>query len=160
MGIFVVNADKGAFLTRGESVRRLSEQTDFYLFAKTRNDANKLALQYIGDRIGHSSNLQSHAIFDTIDGWVQRASENEFLSAMEEVVTEASFFIGSINIESFAVISPEQSDDTLIVSLFEGDRKRVLVETVYNKEKGAVEWGDDMTTFSVAGLAKAIQKLF
>lgn len=123
MGIFVVSADKGAFLTRGESVRRLPEQTDFYLFAETKDDAKKLAAQYIGERIGHSSNIQSQAIFDTIEGWVQRASGSDFLSAIEGVVAETSAFIGSINIEGFAVISPEQSDDTLIVSLSEDNRK-------------------------------------
>ncbi|ASY68416.1 hypothetical protein [Sinorhizobium fredii] len=160
MGIFVVSADKGAFLTRGESVRRLPEQTDFYLFAETKDDAKKLAAQYIGERIGHSSNIQSQAIFDTIEGWVQRASGSDFLSAIEGVVAETSAFIGSINIEGFAVISPEQSDDTLIVSLSEDNRKRTLIETLYNREKGAVEWGDDMRAFNVTGLSKAIQSLF
>ena len=161
MGIFEIKADKGAFIGRGEKVWRLTEQTDFYLFAKTKDDAKKLAIQYIGDRIGHSSNIQNHAIFDTIDGWVQRAGESEYLSAIEEIVIEAAPFIGTINVEGFAVISPEhEGDDALIVSLSEDNRKRTLVETIYNREKGAVEWRDDMTAFNVAGLARAIQNLF
>lgn len=160
MKIFVVNAEQGAFLTRGESVRSLPEQTDFYLFAKSKDDAKNLALQYIGDRIGHSSPIKSQAIYDTTDLWVKSANVSKFLSTIEDVVTETSFFIGSITIEGFALISPEQSDDTLIVSLAEGGRKRTLMEIIYNKEEGPVEWGDGMTPFNVAGLVKAIQNFY
>lgn len=160
MGIFVVSGEQGNFLARGQRVKVLPEQTDFYLFASSKEDASKFAVQYVGDRIGHSSKVQSQAIFDPTHEWMKRANESKFLSAIEEVVTETSHLIGSISIEGYVIISPEHSEDTLIISLAEGDRKRTLIEKIYNKEDGLIEWGEDMHPFNVLGLAKAIQKFY
>lgn len=160
MEIFVVQADRGAFLARGEHIVRLPEQTDFYLFASSKNEAKQLSLHYIADKIGHGSSIQHHAIFDDVSDCVNRADANQYLSIVENTIADVARFIGTIQIESYAVISPEHDENTLIVSLAEGNKRRCLLRKIHFMENGSVEWGDEMIAFDVVALATAIQALF
>lgn len=160
MGIFVVQAGRGAFLAKGERVTRLPEQTNFYLFANTKDEAKQLSLHYVADRIGRGSSIQHQAIFDPMSDWVDRADSSEHLNIVESTLANTARFIGTIQIESYAVISPANEDNTLIVSAVEGDKRRSLLRKIHFMENGSVEWGEEMTTFNVATLAMAIQELF
>jgi hypothetical protein len=160
MGIFVIRADRGVFIGRGDSSKQLSEQTDYYIFASDKDAAKAVALLYVGDRIGHGSNIERNAIFDDVGGWIERAENNGHIKAIEFALEEAARLIGSIVIENSTVVRPEHTDDLLIVSLSEGGKRRTLLSKVSFSESGEVEWGEDLSSFDFVALAQAIQRLF
>lgn len=161
MAIFIFEADKDAFLAIGERIVRVPEQTSYYIFAESKDAAKQLSEEYIAHKIGHGSKIESQAIFDPVSSWLRQADANKHLRIIEDTVADASRFIGTIEIESFAVTSPATDKSTLIIKLAEGHHKRrCLLKNVHFMEDGSVEWGDDMGVFDVAALAVAIQDLF
>lgn len=160
MAIFVVQADQGCFVGRGDIVTRLAEQTDFYLFAETKDLAKQFSEKYIGDRIGQGSDIARNAFFDPVGDWVTRADANPHLQVIKETISEAAHFIGSIELESYAVKSTATSGNTLMITVAEGEKRRCLLRRVSFMEDGSVEWGEEMSAFDVTALAVAIQDLF
>lgn len=71
MAIFRIEASKGSFLVKGQEHTRLSDETIYYIYASTRDDAISLAKRFVGDKIGHSADRLEYAIVDGIEGWFE-----------------------------------------------------------------------------------------
>lgn len=67
---FRIKTEKGAFLIKGDLVKRLEQGTDFIIFAEDKAKAQSLATRFVGEKITYTSPHVVHADFDV--DWIER----------------------------------------------------------------------------------------
>lgn len=160
---FRIKLLSGTYLLKGDLQKRLEEETHYIIFAASKADAQELAFQFVAEKITDSSPHVVHAAFDQIADLVESLERDDpRYKDLCDVLKEAALYSGSISIGGAVLVCPQhEAADTLIVPLSEGDRKRVLLEIIYQMDKaeGGLQWSDEKPLNGVA-LAKAVQALF
>lgn len=151
--------DKGTYVLKGAIEKRLEEATDYVIVAENKEAAAALARKFIGEKAGQTSPRITHAIFDDLSDWLERWQPLPHYKLVTDIVEEARSFIGSIAIDGVVIASPEHELDTLIISLSEENKSRVMVETLAAKEEGP-EWGPNLDPLNLSVFAKAVQAVF
>lgn len=151
--------DKGTYILKGAIEKRLEEATDYVIVAENKEAAAALARKFIGEKAGQTSPRITHAIFDDLSDWLERWQPLPHYKLVTDVIEEAASFIGSISLDGVVIVSPEHQLDTLIVSLSEEKKTRVILETLAAKEEGP-EWRQNLDPFNLAAFANAAQEMF
>lgn len=159
LAIFRIRIDEGTYVLKGTIEKRLGEPTEYVIVAENKEAAKSLASKFIGDKAGLTSPRITHAIFDDLGDWLEHWQPLQHYKLVTDMIEAAGSFIGSINIDGVVIVCPAHELDTLIVSLSEEKKARVMVEILAAKEEGP-EWGQNLSPLNLSIFVKAVQAMF
>lgn len=162
MQSFRITAERGVYLI-GEGIEdRIEDQTQYMILAADKSSAAKLAARFIAEKAGSSSPRMDHAVFDEIGTWMERWLPTPKYQRIFEIANRLRRYIGSISLDGMIIIVPENGDDSIILSLSEDNKSRVLYERIFILDDYGrqIEFGDGSTPIDAIILARSIQSLF
>lgn len=160
MKTFRLSLGATAYVMRGSLEKRLTQNTDYVIFAKQKDTALSILKEFVGDTYTHSSPRVQGVELKELASALEEITDHPRFERIAKLIAETEPFTGSINIEGTLLVMPDSEHDLFVMKCSEGSKVRVILETSFIHEDDSFSLGDDEDALNFASLSRLVQSEF